>query len=201
MNMKLTVRWVIFALILLLVAITLLLAIITPNSSFWLTILAIFLAALGVVGTFSQWLFPVLAGGSKQSLVSDTAKQSAAVGSIIIDPYQRQKLEEQKTQAVEQEKREKRKKRNRFIISRGSPALLVVSVAVFTFSQLSPQVHLFVSDNDYGSRVTSIAWSPDGTLVASTTQDGRVRIWNVVKGVTSLIYPGVQNQNMHNFVT
>ena len=98
--MKLTVRWVIFSLIMLLVAITLLLAIITESSSLWLTIPTIFLAALGVVGTFSQWLFPDLIGGSKQSPISDTTKQSPAVDNIFIDPYQRQKFEEQKHKQI-----------------------------------------------------------------------------------------------------
>jgi WD40 repeat protein len=192
--MKLTVRWSIFALILLLLGAILLLAIITSNSSLWLSILAILVAALGVVGTFSQWLFPVSAGGSETSPISDTTKQSTAGDKIIVDHYQRQTFEEQKN-------RVRRKKRNRSIFSVGSAVVVVLSVIAFYYLQSSSQISFMANDNDYKSRVTSIAWSPNGMLVASTTQVGSVRIWNVAKRATTLMYPGDQNQNMYNAVT
>ena len=198
--MKLSLRWLVFAIMLLFIAVIILLAIVTQNNNFWLTILTFFLAALGVVGTFSQWLFPVRAGGSEES--SNLAKRSAGVDSIIVDPYKRQMLEEQRTHAIEQENKVRRKKRNRIIISVGSAAVVVLSVVAFFYLQLQPQISFITSDSDYGSRVTSVAWSPNGKFVASATQNGNIRVWNVTNGGTFYAYQDQNtNDNTYNSTT
>lgn len=196
--MKRTQRWIVSIVILFFIVIIGTVWIITTDNVSWQSLCSIIIAVLGVLGTFTQWLFPPTTNDASSS--SQDAKQQHDQAIIFPNSYQRQKLEEQKTQASNQKSREKQKKRNRLIISISSATVSVVSIIVFIILQLSPQIHFITNDSDYRNRVTSLAWSPNGMFIALTTQDGSVRIWNVAKRVTSLLYPG-GDQTMYNFST
>lgn len=56
--------------------------------------------------------------------------------------------------------------------------------------ELRPQLSL---QTGHSSWVTTIAYSPDGRLLASGSQDSRVRIWDLESGLTRFVLPGHPN--------
>jgi len=161
------------------------------------TIFAVIMAVLGVLGTFFQWLFPISASSSEISLSSNITKQGIPTDIIIIDPPERRRIEEQKLQAENQKKRARRKKWLIRLTSSISFAILSLGIITFAFLQSQPRIDFIDRDSNYGARVTSIAWSPSGKFVASATQDGAIRIWNIVSGGTFFVFQTTYN-NMYN---
>lgn len=196
--MKLAKRQAVLALVLLFLAIIGILWVITTDNVSWPNICTIIIAELSVAAVFFQWLLPV----SPETVPTNSSDiKTNNDQSIIVDPFQRQNLEKRRIQTALQKAEERRKRKRKMLLSLCSIIVVVFSVPIFIFLQLLPQLNFNINDNDYGSRVTSLAWSPDNTLVASTTQDGSVRIWDIARGLTPPIYRG-QNQNtMYNSST
>jgi WD40 repeat protein/tRNA A-37 threonylcarbamoyl transferase component Bud32 len=59
-----------------------------------------------------------------------------------------------------------------------------------TQQQLPPQANTLYMCYGHTSRITAVAWSPDGKLLASASYDKTVKVWEVHKGTPLLTYKG-----------
>src|SRR6185312_9536339 len=76
----------------------------------------------------------------------------------------------------------------------GSATATLAVPATFTPSTTTP-VHLPFSYRQHKSGVPALAWSPDGTRLASGGADGTVQIWNAQTGQPMLTYTGHAHAN------
>ncbi len=77
--------------------------------------------------------------------------------------------------------------------------LLTVVLLVFGFKlSLYPQEDLFRSLEGYTWVVTSVAFSPDGFMLASGSDDNTIKLWRIYQSSNSIENEIINNKNRNN---
>jgi WD40 repeat protein len=143
------------------------------ESSFWTSKLSIIFVVLGVSAAISQWRFPISPENYKPSS-ADAPRQGSPE---FLLP---EKVKEQRLKAIEHKDKLRSKQKRRRIIIGCSIALSIVFASAFVYLQFSSYIDAGPLDVPYPPNgwVTSLAWSPNGELLAIASEDGQVRLWN-----------------------
>jgi WD domain, G-beta repeat len=140
----------------------------------WTGKLSIIFIILGLLVAISQWRLPISPENHSESRSPDAPRQ---VSPEFLLP---EKVKEQRLKATENKNKLRSRQKRRRIIIGCSTALSLLFAGVFVYLQFSSYIYSGPLDVPYpiNGWVTSLAWSPDGKLLAIATFDGQVRLWN-----------------------
>ena len=127
-------------------------------------------------------LYPALpAASAQQTPIQDWTLPPASVNGPLLSPTQSQ------LQMPVPSDGNRTSRRGALAWILGGATVLTLGAGFYIYQRLVPQQVKFVLTG-HSAEVTDIAWSPDGTQMASTSSDATVRLWNSDTQQTTFTY-------------